>query len=104
MKNQVKKFSQYIKESDQFERPRSVSSPENIRLIDLFECYAEAKFGRGTVLIAADLSNPARDLASGGINIIQNPSQEDIDEAMERDFEWGLFEDGRMVDSYYGGR
>jgi hypothetical protein len=55
-------------------------------------------------LIAADISNPARDLVDGGISLIRNPSQEDIDNAISLDFEWGLFEDGELVDSNYKNR
>ena len=106
MKNQVKKFSQYIRESrsDSFRLSPPDNLPERISLMGLMICWVQTKANRGTVLIAADISNPARDLVDGGISLIRNPSQEDIDNAISLDFEWGLFEDGELVDSNYKNR
>ena len=105
MKNQVKKFSQYIKESDEFgmdsSRSNNFSNPDRISLMDLFECYAQTNFGMEKVLISADISNPASDLTHGGIAVTPNPDQDDIMEAIDFDLEWGLYDNGKLVDSHY---
>jgi hypothetical protein len=106
MKNRVKRFGQFIKESDEFdfgpgqEGSRNIKKVEKYGLSDLFECLATSKYSSERVLIWCSIEDPARDLTWGGIEAIVDPIAEEIEEFMDPDkFEACLFEMGELVDS-----
>jgi hypothetical protein len=105
MKNQVKKFGQYIKESDEFGMELGTGS-NSVTIVDLLDCYIKTNHSRGMVIAKVDVSNPARDLINGGIEFIVNPSEEEIGDAQYNDTYYAeLYEDGRRIgeEEYLGG-
>jgi len=99
MKNQVKKFSQYIKESDEFRMERS-ETPESVG--DLIDYYVKSNHPNGFVLVCIDLQSPARDLMNGGLKIMIEPSEEEIEETVDSGYyECDLYENGEKLHNWY---
>jgi hypothetical protein len=77
MKRVIKKFSQYLNENKESDFGRGGS----INLVDLLDCYVKEHHPRGKVLVMVDISNPARDLVDGGIQLMVDPTNREIGEA-----------------------
>lgn len=99
MKNQVKNFGQYIKESDGFGMRRS-ETPESVA--DLIDYWVRSNYPSGFVLVCIDLSNPARDLMDGGLKIMIEPTEEEIEEMVDLGhYACELYENGEKLHNWY---
>jgi len=57
-------------------------------------------FPNDRVMIAADMNSPASDLTfKGGIDVILDPTDADIEDAVNQDFEWGVWDQGQLEQS-----
>ncbi len=93
MQNHVKRFGDYLNES-------AGSETGDITLYDLFECLAMQDFPNDRVMIAADVSGPARSLTfKGAIKVIMDPTDEDIENALNQNFEWDIWNRGQFEES-----
>ena len=97
MKNQVKKFGQFLNES-RLDQSEGMNHTLSINLVDLMDCYVETNHPSGQVLVSVDISNPAMDLVDGGIEVIVDPNERSIGHA-----EWDgtyyseLYRDGQRI-------
>jgi len=95
MKNQVKKFSQFVNE-----RYVNVDGGDesSVGIVDLLDCYIRENHGNDRVLAQIDISNPARDLVDGGIMFTVNPTESEIGEAQyDGTFHSELYDNGKRI-------
>lgn len=92
MKNNVKKFSQFVNE-----RTFGVSGLF-VGIVDLLDCYIRENHGNDRVLAQIDISNPARDLVDGGIMFTVNPTESEIGEAQyDGTYHSELYDNGERI-------
>lgn len=95
MKNHIKPFGNYIKES----RQREMGSDSfTISLEELVTAWVSNERLMGKVLVSFDPMSTVDSLAGGGIEVIVDPSDRDLGQVEHTGFGY-LFSNGRRIES-----